>query len=301
MNLLGDLEDIIKKEYQKHGFEFRNKDTHELIYGLLNLKEKVIIPKRRKVNYSKELLTKNMDTEYKTYLGQIELKFSNGDNINPYLGKGSFRPFSKDLMLYDWGIYHLHLNKEVYNKDFIIRSDYLLFFMIKDKNVYFIDVTKHQLPDRTEFAQQNLLKIIKRNWPYLLEPYKLKGISLPKKFTDQQRKEIRNAGSMAATEIDGDIYAMLGGGGISSAKTNIKYTTDSDNIHQTLREIEDRLKQSKKKLKYFLREMKLKEVDYNFKLLVEDGSIFVINDITLQKVIEINNLYDKIFFFDDIR
>lgn len=251
------------------GFKYENKDTHQLLYELFNLNDKLVTPRKRKVHISKELGNKELPSNYIKYISEIKSKFERGENINRYLGKGSFKPDGKDLLLCEWGIYHLHLNEEVYERGFIKRSAYLLFFMIDENNVYFIDVTKHQIKDRTEFVQSHQLKIVKQNWNFLIEHKKLKGVSPAYNLSDKQHKQLRNKGYSTITEIDGESYALLNGA-ISSAKTNIMYTRESFQVHQVMRDIEKDLLSRKEHLKMMIAEYGLIEIEFSFKLVAKN-------------------------------
>lgn len=167
LDLLEDLKNILQIELKKLGYLTTKKDTHDLLTALFNLQDKIVSVKRRTVHISKELRAKEIEKPYNDYLKQIRNKFKNGKDIKPHLSKWSEKPYKKDLLLYDWGIHHLHLNNELDDEGFIVRSDYILFIILKEDDVYFIDVTKHRLEDRTEFSQQYLLGIVKRNWSHL--------------------------------------------------------------------------------------------------------------------------------------
>ncbi|RFU70362.1 hypothetical protein D0469_07105 [Peribacillus saganii] len=299
MDLIKDLSDILVEEYKKLGIPIQNKDTHHLLTGFFNLSDKTISPKRRTIRISKELNEKNLEEPYNEYLKQIRHKFKYGKNVNTYLSKKAFKPAQKDPLLYDWGIHHLHLNNEFSPEGFVERSDYLLFCIIKSDTVYFIDVTKHKLDDRTEFSQQKLLRIVKSNWSHLLEPFKMKGFSsLERKMTDKDYAELRHAGAMSFVEIDGEVFAMIGGG-ISTARTNIKHTIKADNVFRSLRDMEEHLHQIQKDLLEINLNTKLPQININYKLIQEGDSFFVIEEKSGNKVIESKSLYNVIFGLKD--
>ncbi|PFD01864.1 hypothetical protein CN995_10145 [Bacillus cereus] len=295
MDLLEDLNNILRTEFEKLGYPTPKKDTHDLLTAFFNLQDKTVRVKRRKVHISKELGAKEIEKPYNDYLKQIRNKFKNGKDINPHLSKFSMRPYKEDLLLYDWGIHHLHLNNKLDDKGFIMRSDYLLFFVLKEDDVYFIDVTKHKLEDRTEFSQQHLLRIVKRNWPHLLEPFKMSGVSgLSEKSDDKAHSSMRNSGITTPVEIDGEVFCLMGGG-ISTAKTNIAHTKKADDISRSLKGFENDLKIGQKECKEITSEFKIPPIETDFKLVLEDKVFYIIEINSGNKAVEAKGLFKTIF------
>lgn len=295
LDLLEDLNSILLIELKKFGYQFENKDTHHLLTAFFNLQDKTVSTKRRRVHISKELRAKEIEKPYNDYLKQIRNKFKNGKDINPYLSTMSVKPYKKDLLLYDWGIHHLHINNKINNKGFIERSDYILFFVLKEDDVYLIDVSKHKLEDRTEFSQQNLLVILRRNWPHLLEPFKLpEGTGLTEKFDDKGHSLLRNSGVTTSVEVEGEVFALMGGG-ISSAKTSITHTRKADQIFNSLRRLEENLKIRQRGLKEITSEYKIPSIDTDFKLVLEDNFFYIIESHSGNKFIEVEGLFKTIF------
>jgi hypothetical protein len=295
LNLLEDLNIILQLELKKLGFQLPKKDTHDLLTALFNLQDKTVSVKRRRVHIAKELRDKEIKKPYSDYLKQIRNKFRNGKDINPYLSTMSVKPYKKDLLLYDWGIHHLHLNNNLNDKRFIERSDSILFFVLKEDDVYFIDVTKHKLEDGTEFSQQHLLKIIKKNWSFLLAPFKLEGFTgLSEKIDDKNHSLLRNSGAATLVEVDGEVFGLIGGG-ITTAKTNINHTTKTDKIIISLRKLEDNLKVNQRSLKEITRDFKISSIETDYQLILEDKIFYIIEIHSGNKIIQANGLFNNIF------
>lgn len=92
--------------------------------------------------------------------------------------------------------------------------------------------------DHTAFAQQRLLQIIHRNWPKLIEPFRVKGtLGLSFKPSDEQVKMARNSHINAATEIDGAVY--FSGGGYASNGTSIEVVFRHDNARELFVRMQD--------------------------------------------------------------
>jgi len=295
LDLLEDLNNILQIEFEILGYQTPKKDTYHLLTALFNLQNKTVSVKRRRVHISDKLRVKDIEKPYNDYFKQIRNKFKNGKDINPYLSTMSVKPHKKDLLLYDWGIHHLHLNNKLNDKGFIERSDYILFFVLKEDDVYFIDVTKHKLEDRTEFSQQHLLGIVKRNWSHLLEPFKVRGVTgLSKKIDDKSHSLLRNLGAATLVEVDGEVFGLIGGG-ISTAKTNIVHTQKAHEISISLRRLEDNLRIRQKDLKEITSEFKIPSIEASFNLILEDKSFYIVESHSENKIIEAEGLFDHIF------
>ena len=295
MNLLGDLNEILQIELKDLGYQIQEKDTHKLLAALFNLQDKTVSVKRREVHISKELRAKELKKPYDDYLKQIKNKFKNGKDINPHLSRWSVKPYRKDLLLYDWGIHHLHLGNKLNNKGFIERSDYILFIVLKKEDVYFIDVTEHKLDDRTEFAQQYLLGIVKRNWPHLLEHAKIKGATgLSQKFGDKGYSELRNSGATILVEVDGEAFALIGGG-VTSARTSLAHMRKIDNVSGALRKLEDDLRQRQNRLKEMTSELKISSIETDFRLVLEERAFYIVESHSGNKIIKVEELFNIIF------
>lgn len=295
MDLSRDLNYILQIEFKKLGYQTPRKDTYDLLTALFNLQDKTVNVKRRSVHISKELRSKEIEKPFDDYLKQIRNRFKNGKDINPYLSVMSVKPYKKDLLLYDWGVHHLHLGNKLNEKGFIERSDYILFFVLKENDVYFIDVTKHKLEDKTEFSQQHLLEILKRNWPYLLEPFKAKGFTVSsKKIDDKTHSLLRNSGTTIPVEVDGEIFVLVGGG-ISTAKTNLAHTRNINHIFRKIRELEDNLKARQESLKEITYELKIPLIETDFKLILESKAFYIVESHSENKIIEVKGLFDLVF------
>lgn len=229
MDFKKDLEGILLARIKKMGITINYKDVHDLLIKYYNTIFKLIDIKPYKIHYSKELKDKMCNDDYKDNLKLIEKKFVNGEDINPHLGRLSFNPDFQDGLLNDWGIYHLHLSSEKDpNDDYLfLRSDWLLLCMIDEKCVYFIDVRPHNESwdsNHEEYSlwfRDDLLKIIKSNWEFLLRKYELNGVKLQDK-PSKEEYNLRNHGITTMVMIDDKVYAPPGGGITAGGKIGKK-------------------------------------------------------------------------------
>ena len=111
----------------------------------MNVIGKNVINIPRKVHYSRELIKK-------------------GESVKGYLSKKAFDVEFKDILLNQWGIKHLHLTDKEANSIEEMknnRSNILLFFIVDNQDVYFLDVRKH--PKGAGFITLEVLSIVYNN------------------------------------------------------------------------------------------------------------------------------------------
>lgn len=171
----------------------------------------------RNVLTSKNIQNSSYAEDTKKALAAIEYKFNVGDDINPHLSKGLLNGKYTDQLFADWGIYHLHLNTDVDEDDnrFVKRSKDVLFVTLSGDTVYFIDIRPHgPQGEPNVFAQKSLLQTIVEEWPWLLEPYKIKdAISIRDEINDAKGiRKMRNEAVNLFHNINGGIYLPPGGG-----------------------------------------------------------------------------------------
>lgn len=179
-----------KKEIAKRINKISKKDEEEVvvdeifsmrIISLCNWIQKIVPVVPRKVHFSKYLLKRMAGNIKGDIINQINIfkkKFELGEDINSNLSKGIFKSNSWDYALNIWNIRHLHLSESVeVNKSAMTanRSDYLLFFVLIEDDVYFIDVRKH--PKRAGFTSFEFLEILdESNWLNLIEFQEVKDV-----------------------------------------------------------------------------------------------------------------------------
>lgn len=267
MNFQNDLREQITQLLREDNITFNKQDTTRgLVRSYLNVLNRNISVKKRKVlisdNINKLIDDNKLDEKYINALLQFKFNFENGININCHLSTNVFYSNlsvskknknyikSRDYLLDDWGIYHLHLNeKEVRNKKEMHsdkndkekgnRSEYLLFVKVTYNEVYFIDVLNHN--DENVFAKQELIQTLDRNWHFLLEKYILhEVISIPK-MTDMEIHNRRKNNEYVLYEINGKIFTPMGGG-LTSIGINIIHTEKADEILADINIIEKDIK-----------------------------------------------------------
>src|SRR5690554_391832 len=140
---------------------------------------------------------------YKQVISEID----RGDDLMPRCSRQQVnRSGYIDLMLLDWGIYHLHLGTDKISKGktkgLIQGHKEILFVFITNDKAYIIGIFDH-----SSWTKQAVLQIVHDNWPHLLEPWKLNNVlDLAVEPTDADRKPLRNAYVNCPFKIGNNIY-----------------------------------------------------------------------------------------------
>lgn len=208
----------------------------------LDFRLRIIDPRPRRVHLS-DCFPKVLDAATNKALRSMVDAIERGDDINRFQSKGllysdssgSRRADRTDLLWGDWGMHHLHVADYLPNHSsgFVPRSDYLLFVMVFRNDVICIDVRAHAEGPEL-FSDQELVRIVARNWPDVMKPFELKGV-LPTgvTLTSDERKQLRRSGVATPLEIDGKVYMGLGFG-ITTASIPLRVTLAKDRVMRSI-------------------------------------------------------------------
>ena len=225
MNFESDLIDIIKSQlntddisYNKHG------DASCFAARYYERQIRKVVPMPRIVHFSNEIhdslgkLVKETNAEQ---MGKaleawravflVRDLLVKGGGVTQFLSKNVNDPESKDGLVWDFGMHHFHLSRQIEKSGFVERSDYLLFAIITDANAYFVDIKQHWDPEGLLWVRQDLLRIVNSNWPELIKPYIIRG-QKGDILTDKQKKELRRKNVNHIPQIGDHAIAPLGGG-----------------------------------------------------------------------------------------
>lgn len=250
IDLLSDLRSILTEDLVAVGARKPlPKDLNELLEYYFNVEAKLISEQPRLVVESTELQSNlPKDPFLSSYLA-IKKKVEAGELLTPHLSRKSLHGKSADFLLNDWALHHIHLSmvRENPSDYFFKRSDYLLFGWFTDRTAYFLDIRPHS--EQNVFSRQDYIRIIQKNWPDALKPFQLQGVhSLAQTFTDSELQELRKAGLNILTEVDGAVFAPIGGG-ISSAGTRTWDTMKADQWIKFFETLQDNLIQNEELLR----------------------------------------------------
>ena len=225
MDFLSDLTLAIVSEFRHQGISFPEcADLSHLASRYLEMRIRRIEPVPRKVHFSEEIhdslgnLARDTDPKghgkaleaWKTvfYLRHL---FESGLTVTPFLSDKVINAETKDGLLWDYAMHHLHLSRKDGKGGFVARSDWLLFVVVSDQDVFFVDVSAHRAPGNLQWVHQDLLGIVFNNWPELIESRLLHGVT-GATITDPEKKELRRKNVNLAHEVGGRAIAPLGFG-----------------------------------------------------------------------------------------
>lgn len=251
MDFEADLAEIIVSQFDEFGISYDSgSDLGRLIVAYLEMLHRTIPAVRRQVRFSEEIhgslgrlaatdadAAGERDRKKDAWRAVFFLRecFTEGKNVNGFLSKrivNATGPKSKDGLLWDFGMHHLHLSMEATASGFVDRSDYLLFAIVRDDTAYFVDVRPHHDPHGLLWVRQDLLRIVQSNWPDLIKPNILKGILPGMPLSDEERKALRKRNMVCGMEMDGTVAVPLGGGTTLDGSSLMCITGAQQLLHQ---------------------------------------------------------------------
>lgn len=214
----------------------------------MDFRLRFVDPKPRQILFSNKFPKENLPNAIKKALYHLENLILQGGDINSYQGKGLIfhhdtsgkkRQKRTDLLWADWGILHFHLNdlpilKGNYFSERSINSDWLLFCIVREDFIAFIDVRPHG--DDNVFSNPELIEIVCQSWPKLMKRHVLNGIAPGEALTPGEIADMRKGGVMGLLTVGEKVYIPLGRG-ISTASTSNKVIDNIDRIHEYVREL----------------------------------------------------------------
>lgn len=247
INFISDLHEVITQKLSRLGHPpTPEEDIESLLIRSLNLARRVPPIIEWTVMQSNELARKSLLPEIRLGLEQFIQKAKSGQNLKPHLSKKSNDPDYKDLMFYDWKVFHFHLgtNSNSNHNEFVKRTGDLL-FAIADSNtatMYLIDIHPH----RGGFTNQNLLTIVQDNWAEILAPHTLNGVTeIDSNWSDNDIDSLRKAGINPILQIpDGPVLGSMGGG-ITTDGTSRLNLRDADSIKTDVCQLQESFTQPK--------------------------------------------------------
>ncbi len=235
INLNKDWLKLVKTELESEGYDLTDL-TDEKISILYYSLEKRLISKTprqifKSVNFScSENLQEGLEL--------LEEKIKNGDDLKPYLSRKLKRLEDNDGLLFDWGIYHLHLGTVMESDGFIKRTGPLLHARFDGGSAYFIDIFNHGA-----WTKQAMLKTIHDNWPDSIKQFRLQGVlGVEKKFEDSDIHHLRNASVNTLIEIEPGVVYMGSGWGFAASGDSIDAVEKHLDRLRGLSELEENIK-----------------------------------------------------------
>lgn len=212
------------------------------------------VPARpREIHVSKQLKRKLEDTNASRNMlegyRKLSSAISSGKDISSFLSTRARRVYHSpmkvngerrehiyrqdlDMMLFDFGIHHLHLSRFIdpkYSQPTGERTTQLLFAIFRKERVFLIDLGSHD-----DWSKQFLLRIVVHNWKEFDLLNEITAITGIRKFSDREISYARRNAINSAVCLDGKSY--WAGDGLTAAGTSTAAQIDSDRIMFRLNE-----------------------------------------------------------------
>lgn len=197
---------------------------------------------------------------------RLETEIENGANLNSYLSRSIMNCSKDDLMLYDWGIYHLHISDKLDTRKsdgFMERSDLLLYALFDDDKAYFIKTINHK-GENNMWTKKECLDIINDNWPHLLEPYVMKCLSKEQQYiSDDERRIIRKNHGNTFITLNNGVVIMPPNMGLVCDGSPFKAVYAADYLKKQLNDVQSSIIND---ISDFRKQIKSNEDIYEIKL-----------------------------------
>lgn len=161
----------------------------------------------------------NAATQYRDAIAVIVSKFEQGGSLTPYLSRSIERSGSRDPMMADWGIHHLHLGTSIEHHGFTTRTGDIVLAKVDLGNAYLIDILPHG-PGHLPWTETDIFETIHRNWPHLTSAWSLPSIVAgDKRLSPTEHQQLRKAGIASfVTLSDGTV--LMPSMGVTTARTS---------------------------------------------------------------------------------
>ena len=168
-------------------------DAHGLLVVYHNWISRLVKPQPRAVHKSKAFQRNPMAAKRANDLAQIIADIEHGRDLKKYRSRDIDRTPAKapgarhrrdlDLMLNNWGVYHLHISSIVESDGFVKRGGPLLFVSFTSDAAYVIDIMMHG-----DWNRDHVLEVLASEWPHE-ERYSTRSRTHPLHIPSQRANE----------------------------------------------------------------------------------------------------------------
>jgi hypothetical protein len=177
----------------------------DMVHLYFNLQHKIPAEKPRKIFKCSSF---SCPKELESGLTILENKIDSGENLLPHLSRKIFDPGFSDYMFYDYGLTHFHLGtkQSIKNSLLIEGTKEIVYALLNETSCYFIRIDEHGKWDDVA-----LLEDLKKDFPEVLDPWKISGEPLWKPTKEERRNMLRSQIN-SYIEIGGENYIGPGMG-----------------------------------------------------------------------------------------
>ena len=168
------------------------------------------------------------------------------------------------------------------------RSDLLLYALFDNENAYFIKTINHK-GENNMWTKKECLEIINDNWPHLLEPYIMKGVSKEQQYiSDDERSTLRKNHVNTFITLNNGVVIMPPNMGLVCDGSPSKAIYAADYLKKQLKDVQSSIMND---ISDFRKKIKSNEDIYEIKLenvMLEEIKV-------KQLILKINNhIYCKV-------
>lgn len=230
-----------RKEFTANGVTTNAISDEALPLAYLNWLKRAVSAMPRKIHRSNKF---SCPPECVDGLAEIERKIAIGETLRPHLSTRITNPTYNDPMLNDWGIYHLHLGRNLQSNGFVERTGQLLYARFDGPNAYLLGIVPHH----GLWTLKDMIQVMHENWPSTIERYRVKGIaSNDAGHTDNEHAAIRNHSANALIHIAPGIVYTGPGGGLTSSGTGMETLRLHDFLQLSVQDMENHIKSERGK------------------------------------------------------
>jgi len=240
-DFINDWREILRNQLSLLGYNVGpNESPQTLCRKFFNFKKRWIFPRPRNILEATGFI---VPSEVQDGLELVRRKITTGDNLRPHLSKCIQDLDFKDLLLYDWGISHLHLGITLDDNGFVERTGLILFVRFTEDTAYFLKVLQHGR-GHNPWTMQELIRTIHENWPETIADHRLRGITnTGQQYNDEEYSRLREIRVTVLVGMDdGTVYAPLGGG-YATDGTSIDVVRSCDYYIQKIRALQANIDQ----------------------------------------------------------
>ncbi|CAM3669719.1 MULTISPECIES: hypothetical protein [Klebsiella pneumoniae complex] len=235
INLFGSIDDICRRQLVNAGFRLPKETTDGYLPLLLNMKKRIIEPRKRTVHYHSTL---NVPEKNRNGFNLLINKMRLGNNINSYQSHHLERTNFHDDFLNDFGLHHFHLGETTQktgkHKNYIERTGNTVFAKVDQDDIYILGVFGHDSEERKfVYSDEKLLKSLYDEWPHLLEQCRVRGVT-GQTLSPEERNALRSNGANVITALSDDIAIMAPGGGYMTNKMSAFVALELLRLYRTI-------------------------------------------------------------------
>ena len=167
----------------------------------------------------------------------LEDAIVSGADLTPWLSRNIGKPKFHDGIFFDWKVSHFHLGETYKANGMVEGHDEVLFAVVTPDSVFEIGIYVHG-----SWHEVEVLDVIDRNWPHLLDSVTLRGLSQSRPATtSEEALSYREMNVLPFLKLPSGRLIAPPGGGVATDGTPIEATMAADMHARYIRTAEERI------------------------------------------------------------